>query len=82
MIELLQASVEAGEYASTDDAVQDALRLWRRDREELAERLDEIRARIKRSIEDGRPTLTSDDVRRAIDALHRETVKAHEREAS
>ena len=35
----LRACVGTGEYGSTSEAVRDALRLWRRQREEHVERL-------------------------------------------
>ena len=38
-------SVEAGEYASTSEALRDAVRVWHRQRLEDAERLNAIRAR-------------------------------------
>ena len=65
----LRASVGMGEYGSTSEAVRDALRLWKRKREEHVERLADIRARIRRSLDDPRPSLTTEDVDAELDAL-------------
>ena len=78
----VRESVEAGEYASTDAALADAVRVWRRERAEHVERIAAIKARIRRSLDDPRPSLSIDQVRANIDALHAETVKAHLDEAS
>jgi len=62
MVQDLEASVAAGEFASTSEAVRDAVRLWRHAREERAERLVAIRSRIQTAIDDPRPRLTADEV--------------------
>jgi antitoxin ParD1/3/4 len=69
MLSVLRASVEAGEYASTSEAVRDAVRLWQRRRSEDAERLAAMRARITRSIDDPRPSLTEAEVDARLDRL-------------
>ena len=58
MMRLIQAAVETGEFGSTDDALQDAVEVWQRRRLENAEHLTTIRARIQRSLDDPRPSLT------------------------
>ncbi|WP_409567623.1 type II toxin-antitoxin system ParD family antitoxin [Methylobacterium sp. J-030] len=73
----VRASVEAGEYASVDALLDEAVHALQRQRREDAERLDVIRARIRRSIDDPRPPLSLEEVRAHIDALHAETVRAH-----
>lgn len=78
----VRESVEAGEYASTSEVLRDAVRLWQRQRQEDTERLNVIRARIRRSLDDPRPALSLDQVRTHIKALHEETVTAHRHEAS
>jgi antitoxin ParD1/3/4 len=65
MLRLIRESVEAGEYASTSEVIRDAMRLWQRRREEHAEA---IKARIRRSLDDPRPSLTSEDVRAHMEA--------------
>jgi antitoxin ParD1/3/4 len=69
MLKQLRASVEAGKYASTSEAMRDALRLWQRQRLEDAERLEAIRARVRRSIEDPLPNLSEADVDARLDRL-------------
>ena len=68
MIRDLRASVAAGEYGSTSEAIRDALRVWHRQRIENAERLTAIRARIRRSLDDPRPDMTLEEVDTALDA--------------
>ncbi|MER2253253.1 ribbon-helix-helix domain-containing protein [Methylorubrum podarium] len=77
----VRESVAAGEYASTSEVLRDAVRLWQRRREEDAERLNVIRARIRRSLDDPRPDLTVEEVRAHIRVRHAETVKAQRDEA-
>ena len=78
----VRASVEAGEYASMDALLDEAVHALQRQRRETAERLDDIRARIRRSLDDPRPPRSLEEVRAHIDALHAETVKAHRNAAS
>ncbi|HMQ59003.1 MAG TPA: ribbon-helix-helix protein, CopG family [Rhizobiaceae bacterium] len=59
MMRALRASVEAGEYASTSEAIRDALRIWDRERREHEERIAAIRSRIRKSLDDPRPDLSS-----------------------
>jgi antitoxin ParD1/3/4 len=67
----VRQSVEKGEYASTSEAIRDALRIWSRDRAEHEERLNAIRARIKRSLDDPRPGVPIDEAFARIEALAR-----------
>lgn len=80
MMQIIRASVASGEYASTSEALRDAVRIWQREREEHSERLEAIRARVRRSVEDPRPTLAAGDVEQRLAALHEQTVKGHGRE--
>ena len=68
-IETIRASVEAGEYASTSEAMRDAVRLWQRQRSEDAERIAAMKARIRRSIDDPRPSLGETEVDERLDRL-------------
>ncbi|KMO41696.1 CopG family transcriptional regulator [Methylobacterium variabile] len=74
----IRESVAAGEYASTSEVLRDAVRLWQRRRQEDAERLNAIRARIRRSLDDPRPDLTGDDVQADLDALFAEAEAENE----
>jgi antitoxin ParD1/3/4 len=82
MLRVVRESVEAGEYASTSEAMRDAVRVWQRQRIEDAERLEAIRARVRRSLDDPRPDLDEDEVDARLAKLHAETVKAHGRAAT
>lgn len=64
----LRATVEAGEFSSTSEAIRDAIRVWQRQRVEDAERLALIRIRIRRSLDDPRPNLTLAEVDAHLDA--------------
>ena len=72
MVRDLEASVAAGEFASTSEALRDAVRLWRDRREERAERLAAIKARLKASAEDTRPRLNLEEVRLKMQEFHAE----------
>ena len=72
MLKQLRASVDAGEYASTSEAMRDALRAWQRRRLEDIERLSAIRARVRRSIEDPRPSLNEEEVSVRLERLFEE----------
>jgi antitoxin ParD1/3/4 len=65
----LRESVEGGEYASTSEAIRDAIRVWRRQRAEDANRLAVIRARIRRSLDDPRANMTLAEIDAQVDAL-------------
>ncbi len=68
----IRESVEAGEYASTSEAIRAAVRLWQRDREEHQATLASIKARIQASIDDPRPRLSVEQVRANLAAWSRE----------
>lgn len=76
----VRGSVAVGEYAPTSEVLRDAVRLWQR--QEDAARLNVIRARIRRSLDDPRPAFTGEEVRAHIRTLHAETLKAHREGAS
>ncbi|WP_244641881.1 ribbon-helix-helix domain-containing protein [Chelatococcus reniformis] len=78
----LRASVASGEFASTSEALRDAVRVRQREREEYAERMASIRNQIYRSVNDGRPVVTGGQIRKRLSALHAKTVTAHEARAS
>ncbi len=68
-LDAIRASVRAGEYASTSEALRHAVRLWQRQRAEDAQRLEAIRARVRRSIDDPRPSLSQAELDARLDAL-------------
>jgi antitoxin ParD1/3/4 len=69
MLRAVRESVAAGEYASTSEALRDAVRLWQRERLEHAERIAAIRSRVRRSFDDPRPDLTGAEVDARLQAL-------------
>jgi len=71
-LQAVRERVAAGEYASLDAALDDAVRALQRQRREQAEHLDSIRARIRRSLDDPRPDLTSEEVQDDLDRLFAE----------
>lgn len=75
----VRQSVEAGEYASTDAALSDAVQVWRRERAEHAERIASIKARIRRSLDDPRPPLSSEEVRESLEAMFAQARKDADR---
>lgn len=72
MLRLLRDSVAAGEYASTSEALRDAVRTWHRQRLEDAERLTALRARVRRSLDDPRPSLNEAELEAQLEALFAE----------
>ena len=76
MLRAIRESVAAGEYASTSEALRDAVRIWQRQRSEDAERLTAIRTRVRHSLEDPRPSVPLDEAFDRIEQLHADAVKA------
>ena len=62
MVNTIKPRVEAGANASTSEVLREAMRLWLR-QEEHEERMTSIRARIQKSIDDPRLSLTSSQAR-------------------
>ena len=78
MAEAIRLRVANGEYASTSEVLREATRDWLRREEERADRLEAIRARIRSSLADPRPSLSSADVRDRFDTLFAETADQSE----
>ncbi|WP_091978330.1 CopG family transcriptional regulator [Methylobacterium sp. 13MFTsu3.1M2] len=75
----VRESVEAGEYASVDALLDEAVHALQRQRREDAERLDDIRARIQRSLDDPRPDLSIEEVQEDLDRMFAEARHATRR---
>jgi antitoxin ParD1/3/4 len=75
MARAIRESVEAGEFASANEVVRDALRIWQQQRQEHAERLDAIRARIRRSLDDPRPNMSIEEVDAFLETLFADAEK-------
>lgn len=69
MMRVIRESVEAGEYASTSEAMRDAFRAWQRERDAHRERLVAIKSRVTRSIADPQPDLSGDEVTHRLETL-------------
>ena len=69
MLRLLREAVAAGEYASTSEALRDAVRAWQRQRLEDAERLAALRARAGAALADPRPSLSEAELDTRLAAL-------------
>lgn len=61
MMRAIRESVESGEFATTSEAMRDAVRVWQRQRLEYAERMEALRGRVRRSVADPRPSLGADE---------------------
>jgi len=69
MLRLIRAAVETGEYASTSEALRDAVRVWHRQRLEDAERLAALRTRAQASLTDPAPSLAEAEADARLAAL-------------
>lgn len=76
MLQSVRDTVEAGEFATTSEAMRDAVRVWQRQRLEDAERLNAMRARIRRSLDDPRPSLTAEEAEVEMDRFMKGQEKA------
>jgi len=79
MMRLIRSEVERGRYASTSEAIRDALRLWQREREEHEARLEVIRGKLREALDDPSPRLTPEEVRQRLRAHHERRMAEHER---
>jgi antitoxin ParD1/3/4 len=78
LVRTIQESVESGEYASASEVVGDAMRLWLEHRAEDAERLTAIRVRIRKSLDDPRPALSSEEARQHFNVFFAASRKARD----
>lgn len=70
MARSIREDVEKGRYASTSEAIRDALRLWQQKKEEHEARLESIRQRVEASLDDPRPDVSLEEVSRRMDELY------------
>lgn len=70
MNRMIKQRVEAGDFASSSELIREALRVWQKLEEEHQERIAEIRARIKLSMDDPRPSLPTEEVRKRLRFYH------------
>ncbi|MDO1581470.1 hypothetical protein [Rhizobium oryzicola] len=76
--DLVRDRVKKGEYVSEGAVIEAALHLLRERDDELALRLDEIRRRVRRSLEDEKPAVSADDAERQLTQF----MECHTRPAS
>ncbi|ARM88368.1 ribbon-helix-helix domain-containing protein [Rhizobium sp. CIAT894] len=76
LLRSVRDTVEAGEFATTSEAMRDAVRVWQRQRLQDAERLNAMRARIRLSLEDPRPSLTAEEAEADMDRFMKDQEKA------
>ncbi|MEZ2332980.1 type II toxin-antitoxin system ParD family antitoxin [Mesorhizobium sp. RCC_202] len=77
MARMIREKVEDGSFGSASEVIRAALRAFQREEDEHAERMASIRARVKASIEDPRPSVPLEEV----DARLRELVAQRTRAA-
>lgn len=65
--------VEIGGFASADEAVLAAIQAWHQTTDDPAQQLEAIRLRVRRSIEDPRPSLSVEEVDAALDEMMAES---------
>ena len=53
MAGFVREAVDAGEYASTSEAIRDAVREWKERRDLLGYTIDELRERVKEGVDSG-----------------------------
>ena len=75
LLRAIRESVDAGEYASTSEAMDAAVRIWQQQRSANAEQLADIKTRIQRSLGDPRPSVPAKEAFDRIRKLHADTVK-------
>lgn len=70
MADVIKARVESGVYGSADEVMQAAIGALLREEEDRDDRLDTIRERIRKSLDDPRPNLSSAEARKHLDAVY------------
>ncbi|MBX9467759.1 MAG: type II toxin-antitoxin system ParD family antitoxin [Rhizobium sp.] len=61
--------VELGGFASADEAVLAAIEAWHQTTDNPAQQVETIRLRVRRSIDDPRPSLSMEEVDAALDQM-------------
>jgi antitoxin ParD1/3/4 len=70
MARMIRAQVEAGRYASNSELIREALRAWAEREERQQQRLAVVRAKIRESLDDPRPSIGHDEVFRGLRERH------------
>ncbi|WP_438749549.1 ribbon-helix-helix domain-containing protein [Pararhizobium sp. O133] len=69
LVEIINNRVDAGLYASSSDVVQAAMKLFLADEQQHEAAMASIRARVKASLDDPRPSITADQMDQWIEGL-------------
>ncbi|OJF95851.1 ribbon-helix-helix domain-containing protein [Pararhizobium antarcticum] len=69
LVEVINRRVETGAYASTSEVLEAAMQLFLADERAHEEAMASIRVRVKASLDDPRPRLSSDGMRQHLDGL-------------
>ena len=64
MKRVLEERVASGQFVSASELMREAFRTWQKQQDEHEEYLASIRARIRKSIDDPRPSLSAEQVRK------------------
>jgi antitoxin ParD1/3/4 len=70
MNRMIQKRVKAGDFASSSELIREALRVWQAREQEHQEKLAGIRARIKASMDDPRPSVPATEVFERLRVRH------------
>jgi antitoxin ParD1/3/4 len=70
VIDAIESRVDDGQYGSTDEVMLAAVDALLREESEHGERIDAIRQRVRKSIEDPRPSLSSADMQAHLGQLY------------
>jgi antitoxin ParD1/3/4 len=70
IIEAIESRVESGQYGSTDEAMLAAVDALLDRENDHDKRIEAIRARVRRSLDDPRPSVSSAEMRTHLDQLY------------
>ena len=76
MVRIIRQRVETGSFASPSDLMREAFRTWLKGEMEYEERLAAVRARVRQSLGDPRPSVPLDEAFDRIERLYLERRKA------
>lgn len=80
MLDAIKVQVNAGHFSSTSEVLREAMRFWMRHEEEREQRLEAIRARLKASVDDPRPSVPAEQVFGRLEAKFGAVDKAGQQE--
>ncbi len=74
MVDIINAEIETGAFASTSEVIRAAMRAWMRQEEEHKERVASIRARVQASLDDPSPDMSGEEIDAWLQTLEEEPV--------